>query len=415
MNSARTPFLKSNWYKAFRFDASRENLFSEIDKDKHDELRKKVGLGYSGRDNPNLEPDMDKVIFSLIGLIRSQYLSKGNTTKLMDFAQVIQYFTLDVITALALGRPFGWLEDGGQDKYSYCATVEAAMPAMNFISAVPLLLKMMTIPAIQNLALPSMKDRIGMGAVKGAAHQVIAERFQEQSEKQGRNDMLQSFINHGMTQTEIADESLLQILAGSDTTATILRVLFICVSSNQTIYQKLMKEVDATAIPADKIISHNQALQLPYLNACIKETLRWYPVNTGLTPRMVGPQGDYYQGLYLPPGTQIGTCAWAVYRHNPVYGSDAEFFRPERWLESDAAQLAKMEKDHDLVFMYGPYRCMGERIARIELLKTVFELVRRFRFAVATPFRPLEKEECCGLMIQRGLMMRVEERSDGSL
>lgn len=415
MNSTKTPYLKSNWYKAFRFDADRENIFSEIDKRKHDELRKKVGLGYSGKDNPNLEPDMDKVILKLISVIKSDYLSKRGTTKLVDFGTIIQYFTLDVITALGLGKSFGYLEDGGQDKYGYCATLEATSPAMNFISAVPLLLKMITIPAIQNLALPSVKDRIGMGAVKGAAHQIVAERFQKEAEKYGRKDMLQSFINHGMTQSEIADESLLQILAGSDTTATIMRVLLVCVSTNMQVYQKLLKEIDATDVPADTIISYTQTLQLPYLNACIKETLRWYPVNTGLTPRMVGPEGDYYNGLYLPPGTQIGLSAWAVYRHNPAYGSDAAIFRPDRWLEADAEQLAKMEKEHELVFMYGPYKCLGERIARIELSKTVFELLRRFQFAVASPFQPLAKEECYGLMIQRGLIMRVEERMENSV
>lgn len=412
MNAARTTYLKSNWYKAFRFDADRENLFSETNKQKHDDMRKRVGIGYSGKDNPNLEPDMDKVIFRLINLIKSHYVSRGNNTKLFDFGQVIQYFTLDVITVLGLGKSFGWLDDGGQDKFGYCATMEANMPAMNFVSAVPLLLSLMTVPSIQNLALPSVKDRIGMGAIKGEAHRIIAERFQPGIEKQCRNDMLQSFIEHGLTQAEIADESLLQVLAGSDTTALILRVIFICVSSNHRVYRRLVEEIDDADVPMDAVISYTRALQLPYLNACVKEALRWYPVNTGLTLRTVGPEGDYYNGLYLPPGTEIGLAAWSVYRHNTAYGEDAAVFRPDRWIEADPERLAKMEKEHELVFMYGPYRCMGERIARIELLKTVFELMRRFEFSGVNPVQPFEKEECCGLMIQRGLKMRVEEREN---
>lgn len=410
MNAARTPYLKSNWYKAFRFDADRENLFSETNKDKHDQMRKRVGLGYSGKENPNLEPDMDKVILELVSVIRTYNLSERQSTKVVDFGQLIQYFTLDVITALALGKAFGFLENGGQDKYEYCATLEANMPAMNFVSAVPLLLNMLTVPSIQKLALPSVKDRIGMGAVKAAAHGIIAERFKPGVEKFRRNDMCQSFIDHGMSQAEIADESLLQILAGSDTTATILRVLFICISTNNQIYTKLCKEVDEINVPADEVISHARALQLPYLNACIKEALRWYPVNTGLTPRMVGPQGDYYNGLYLPPGTEIGNSSWAVHRHNTAYGQDSEVFRPDRWIEADSDQLAKMDKEQDLVWMHGPYRCMGERIARIELLKTLFELIRRFDFALTRPLQPLEKEDCYGLMMQRGLTMRIVER-----
>lgn len=410
MNAPRSPYSKSTWYKAFRFDAKRENLFSETNEEKHNEMRKRVGIGYSGKDNPNLESDMDQVIFKLINLITSHSSSQYNETKTFDFGSTIHYFTLDAITALALGKSFGWLEDGGRDKFAYCATIEATMPAMNFVSAVPFLLDLLAIPSVLNLALPSVKDRIGLGAIKGEAHKIIAQRFQSESKTQRRNDMLQSFIEHGLTEGEIADESLLQILAGSDTTALILRVIFTSVSSNSHIHRTLLEEIDAVGMSMDKVIPYFRATQLPYLNACIAEALRWYPVATGLTPRTVGPGGDRYNGLYLPPGTEIGMAAWSVFRHNPVYGKDAAIFRPDRWIEADSESLAKMQKEHELCFMYGTYKCMGERIARIELSKVVFELMRRFEFSVANPMQPFSREDCYGLMIQRGLNMTVRER-----
>lgn len=373
-------------------------------------MRKRVGIGYSGKDNPNLESDMDQVIFKLIDLIRSHTSSDKMEAKTFDFGSTIHYFTLDAITAFALGKSFGWLEDGGQDKFAYCATIEATMPAMNFVSAVPFLLDLLAIPSVLNLALPSVKDRIGLGAIKGEAHRIIAERFQSGSEKQRRKDMLQSFIEHGLTEGEIADESLLQILAGSDTTALILRVIFTSVSSNSQIHRKLLEEVDAVAISMNEVIPYSRATQLPYLNACIAEALRWYPVATGLTPRTVGPEGDHYDSFYLPPGTEVGMAAWSVYRHNPVYGKDAAIFRPDRWIDANPERLAKMQKEHELCFMYGTYKCMGERIARIELSKVVFELMRRFEFSIANPLQPLSREDCYGLMIQRGLNMTVRER-----
>ena len=86
-------------------------------------------------------------------------------------------------------------------------------------------------------------------------------------------------------------------------------------------------------------------------------------------------------------------------------------FRPERWIEATPEQLATMEKSHDLVFGYGKYRCMGEKIARIELLKTFFELMRRFHFSFLDPTQPIKKDFNYGLFIQKGMWMRVESRS----
>src|SRR5689334_17800376 len=114
--------------------------------------------------------------------------------------------------------------------------MEENVPAMNFMSAVPILSRIMRIPAVQRAALPTVKDRVGMGAIKAATRDVIARRFG--LEKETKRDMTQSFIKHGLSQAEIGDESLLQILAGSDTSATIIRSGFIHVISNPQIYHK---------------------------------------------------------------------------------------------------------------------------------------------------------------------------------
>ena len=65
--------------------------------------------------------------------------------------------------------------------------------------------------------------------------------------------------------------------AGSDTTATGLRATLLCIITNPPVYQKLVGEIDAAValgkIPsaANEIISNEQARQLPYLQACVKE------------------------------------------------------------------------------------------------------------------------------------------------
>jgi hypothetical protein len=45
MNAVRSPYKRGDWYRAFKFDADRENLFSEPDEEKHVKMRMRVTAG----------------------------------------------------------------------------------------------------------------------------------------------------------------------------------------------------------------------------------------------------------------------------------------------------------------------------------------------------------------------------------
>ncbi|EXJ75069.1 uncharacterized protein A1O5_01765 [Cladophialophora psammophila CBS 110553] len=93
INAARSTYHRGDWYRAFKFDAERENLLSEPDEVKHVEMRKKVAAGYAGKDNPTLERDMDDILWQLITLIKDRYISNGSSLKKFDLAAAAQYFT----------------------------------------------------------------------------------------------------------------------------------------------------------------------------------------------------------------------------------------------------------------------------------------------------------------------------------
>jgi len=109
--------------------------------------------------------DIDQVVWSLIHLIRKKYLTLGSALKPMDFAQIAQFLTLDIITYLSLGHPFGWITED-KDMYEYVKTMEDNYPVMNVFAVVPLLSAILRIPAVQKAAIPGIKDRVGMGKVK---------------------------------------------------------------------------------------------------------------------------------------------------------------------------------------------------------------------------------------------------------
>src|ERR1700712_4340265 len=106
--------------------------------------------------------------------------------------------------------------------------------------------------------------------------------------------MISSFISHGLTQMEVSSETLLAILAGSDTSAATIRAVLLNLMSAPLIYSRLQAEID-TATSLGKIslpITDSEARKLPYLQAVIKEGLRIMPPATGLSPKTVPKGGE---------------------------------------------------------------------------------------------------------------------------
>lgn len=207
------------------------------------------------------------------------------------------------------------------------------------------------------------------------AKQVVSERFSSDKPDE-KQDMIGAFIRHGVSARQIEAEIPLQIMAGSDTTATCIRGTLLHLITSVPILAKLRAEIDAAEAEGriSNPISNAEAKELPYLQAVIKEGLRMRAPFTGLVSKKVPPGGDTLNGQYVPGGTEIATNAYYLQRNAKIYGEDVEVFRPERWLEADAAKRQEMERTVDLVFGYGRWGCLGKQVAFIELNKTFVEV-----------------------------------------
>lgn len=168
--------------------------------------------------------------------------------------------------------------------------------------------------------------------------------------------------------------------------------------------------MDDTA-PRRPIISDAEARNLPYLQAVIKEGLRIFPPVAGLMAKQAPPEGDAWNGAFIPGGTRVGWSSWAMFRRRDIFGEDAGEFRPERWLvgegegedeekEEDGTtpaekKLREMEATIELVFSYGRYQCLGRPVALMELNKVFVEvcLLRQIFFSAPLLLRHLNTSE----------------------
>ncbi|KAJ9667423.1 hypothetical protein H2201_002291 [Coniosporium apollinis] len=326
--------------------------------------------GYSGRDLPYLEECVDNRLGDFFKLIEEKYTSAGSTLRPVDFAQKAQYFGIDVITDIACGEPFGFLSQDA-DVHGYISTQLELIPIFEWFSTLPILDKIMRVPFISRMAMPTSEDKTGVGRLMGVAKRTVSKRFGP--EKITKKDMIGSWLQHGLSQEQVEVESVLQVIAGADSTVTALRAITMFIITNPTVYSTLQAELDQASI-SESIIRESETKALPYLQACIKEGLRIHPPVTALATKTVAKSGDILRGQFIPGGTNIVYAAWDSYKDAEVFGEDADIFRPERWLEATGDRLSRMQQTLDLVFGYGRYGCLGKPVALLEINKFLAEV-----------------------------------------
>lgn len=329
---------------------------------------------------------------------------------IIDLAQKAQYFTIDVITDLATGAPLGDLNSDA-DQHHYLRTTMEAQPAFAIVGVVPSVNKFIQIPFVGKRLFPTSQDEIGMGKMIGFVNSVpitiddiltlihriaqknVAERFDPSlRNKFEKPDILQSFINHDLTQEETVSESLLLMyvypflgsaikleltpvrsLGGSDTTASAIRATMLCILTSPQTYRTLQAEIDSSTL-SSPVVREEEARRLVYLQAVILEGLRMHPPTGGLLSKLTPPGGDMINGLFIPGGVNIATNTWALMRSKDIFGPDVDCFRPERWLNVSEAKYAEMARVVDMTFGSGRFKCLGRAVAWIELNKIFVEV-----------------------------------------
>ncbi|KAI5361304.1 putative cytochrome P450 [Septoria linicola] len=177
------------------------------------------------------------------------------------------------------------------------------------------------------------------------------------------------------------------LLAGRDTTASLLSWFFHQMLRHPEVFDKLRSTVIETFGTNDnpKEITFTTLKGCQYLQYCLNETNRLWPVvpgngrrsnkNTTL-PRGGGSKGD--QPIFIPKDTPVDYSIHVMHRRKDLWGEDAEQFRPERFENRRPGW-------EFLPFNGGPRICIGQQFALTEAAYVVVRLLQEFDKIEAAP------------------------------
>ncbi|KGO73224.1 Cytochrome P450 [Penicillium italicum] len=178
-----------------------------------------------------------------------------------------------------------------------------------------------------------------------------------------------------LDKTNISDQLLSIMLAGRDTTANLLSIVFFNLAREPDVWAKLRKEV--LALDGRKP-SFEDLKSMSYLTWVLNETLRMHPLvpfnirqanRDTYLPVGGGPDGK--SPVHIPKGHEIIYSVYTMHRDKEVFGSDADEFRPERW-ENIRPGWAY------LPFNGGPRICLGQQFALTEAGYTITRILQNF-------------------------------------
>lgn len=191
---------------------------------------------------------------------------------------------------------------------------------------------------------------------------------------------LQALATETKDPVELRSQSLNILLAGRDTTASLLSWIFLLFLQHPHVFTKLRATIldDFGTYDDPKNLTFSRLKSCTYLQWCLNETLRLYPVvplngrralRDTTIPVGGGPDGK--SPIYVRKGQQVDYSVHVMHYRKDLWGEDADKFRPERW-------EGRRHGWEYLPFNGGPRICIGQQFALTEAAFVVVRLLQRF-------------------------------------
>ncbi|KII84568.1 hypothetical protein PLICRDRAFT_117453 [Plicaturopsis crispa FD-325 SS-3] len=168
--------------------------------------------------------------------------------------------------------------------------------------------------------------------------------------------------------------------AGTDTTSSTVKTFLLAMLLNPDMQAKAQKELDEV-VGHGNLPDFSHQDSLPYVNAIVKESLRWRPVTPQGIAHVVTTE-DMFDGYRIPAGSVVIPNQWAMLHNETTYPNPSRF-NPERFLDS-AGRLDPSVKDPALAaFGFGRRICPGRFLALSSIYIDIACVLATFNIAKA--------------------------------
>ncbi|XP_060801165.1 cytochrome P450 4C1-like [Amyelois transitella] len=190
--------------------------------------------------------------------------------------------------------------------------------------------------------------------------------------------LIESGGDRGFNDLELQEESLVMLLAGTDTSSVAASYTSLLLAKYPDVQEKLYREIQDVIKDPERPLEASDLPKLKYLDAVVRESLRLYPP-VPLIIRKVDKATTLPSGVTLVPGMGAVIHIWAIHRNPKYWGPDAHVFRPERFLEDSLKHPYAF-----IPFSNGARNCLGFQFATMSIKTVMAQIIRRYRILPPT-------------------------------
>lgn len=202
----------------------------------------------------------------------------------------------------------------------------------------------------------------------------------EKKEKDGRYVFIDELAKETSDPVVIRDQCFNILLAGRDTTASLLSFVVYYLSRDKRVWRKLREEVLEHFAKSTDNVSFETLKRCTYLGYVINEVLRLHPIvplnfRTAIRDTIL-PRGggkDQSQPFLIQKGTKVVYSAYMLHHEKRLWGPTADDFNPERWAENT------LHTWDYIPFNGGPRICIGQQFALTEAGFAIVRICQLFK------------------------------------
>lgn len=382
-SSRDTCIGKGDWYQCVKDSAGGfESTFTARDRTRHAQKRRILAHAFSERALRDYEPRIKVLTRRWLDYLAAE---AGDRNRSVDFAAWSNYLIFDILGDLCFGKDFG-LTHSRRDRHvtELLPSTTRGWYMLGYHPWTHLLRYL--------LYKTSLKTSLGRYFTRNNSKfrefcvASLMERMKRESmtnkELSDSRDMFHHLLNardpetgQSFSKGDLGAESVLLMIAGTHTTSVAIAAIIFYLAREPSKLAKASAEIQNACVSMENP-SYKDLATLPYLRACINESLRLCPPTAGHLQREALGNGVNIDGCHYPKGTNLGVAAYAIQR-NPDIWSDPDDFRPERWVTDDGSSI-KRSQPGLIAFSSGPLGCPGRQLAYMEMTFIIFMLVQRY-------------------------------------
>lgn len=396
---------------------SHRNLFDVTDTHDHGQKRRLLSAAFAIKNLEKWEHKIDYTTRRLFKVLDTKCTPPLKTSTPdprevnVDFNHWINLWTIEAINYICVSSKMDLLDTGTDevtaerpDGSRYRARYRLAMNEMVRAPAV-FVWEYRLWPWLKWLSqiLPThYRSRWTTGAqFEDVTYHQAAERLRRyQAGEKGLDDFFSCLMDdkagrpNNLEWGEVVSEINALLNAGFETTGIALTHALELLIKHPLYLQMLREELDMVLDPEEEVALYDKVKDLPFLRACIDESLRIIPpVSAGL-PRRTPAEGAQIMDHWIPGHTSVNMTVYAAHRDPEIF-KDPEVFDPTRWLNLEDRK--RMESAF-IPFSAGSRGCLGRNITYLEQIIMIASLVHRYDFALPTPEFALDRFEAFNIL-----------------